>query len=72
LRRHVAPLFADAEEPPDIRTERMGSSWFWRHPPMPAQRLELAIVLDLTGGRADAADVPRAAPRVAPGQAALW
>jgi len=30
----------------------MGSSWFWRHPPLPAERLHLAIVLDLMGGRA--------------------
>jgi Peptidase family M28 len=52
LRRHVVLLFADAEEPPDVRTERMGSSWFWRHVPMPADRLHLAIVLDLIGGRA--------------------
>jgi len=52
LRRHVVLLFADAEEPPDIRTERMGSSWFWRHPPLPAERLHLALVLDLMGGRA--------------------
>jgi hypothetical protein len=52
LRRHVILLFADAEEPPDIRTENMGSSWFWRHLPMPADRLHLAIVLDLVGGRA--------------------
>src|SRR5438876_2209350 len=52
LKRHVVLLFPDAEEPPDIRTERMGSSWFWRHPPPPAERLHLAIVLDLMGGRA--------------------
>ena len=52
LKRHVVLLFPDAEEPPDIRTERMGSSWFWRHPPLPAERLHLAIVLDLMGGRA--------------------
>ena len=52
LRRHVVLLFADAEEPPDIRTERMGSSWFWRNPPLPAHRLDLALVLDLMGGRA--------------------
>ncbi len=52
LRRHVALLFPDGEEPPDIRTDRMGSSWFWRHLPMPADRLHLAIVLDLMGGRA--------------------
>jgi hypothetical protein len=52
LRRHVALLFPDAEEPPDIRTAKMGSSWFWRHLPMPADRLHLAIVLDLMGGRA--------------------
>jgi hypothetical protein len=52
LRRHVVLLFADAEEPPDVRTDRMGSSWFWRHVPMPADRLRLAIVLDLIGGRA--------------------
>ena len=31
LRRHVVLLFPDAEEPPDVRTERMGSSWFWRN-----------------------------------------
>lgn len=52
LRRHVVLLFPDAEEPPDIRTERMGSSWFWRHPPLPLERLHLAIVFDLMGGRA--------------------
>jgi hypothetical protein len=52
LRRHVVLLFPDAEEPPDIRTERMGSSWFWRHPPLPLERLHLALVFDLMGGRA--------------------
>jgi len=52
LRRHVVFLFPDAEEPPDIRTDRMGSSWFWRHAPFPAEQLHLAIVLDLMGGRA--------------------
>ena len=52
LRRHVVLLFPDAEEPPDVRTERMGSSWFWRHPPLPAERLDLALVFDLMGGRA--------------------
>jgi hypothetical protein len=52
LNRHVVLLFPDAEEPPNVRTERMGSSWFWRHPPLPAARLHLAIVLDLMGGRA--------------------
>jgi Peptidase family M28 len=52
LRRHVVFLFPDAEEPPNIRTERMGSSWFWRNPPLPAHRLHLALVFDLMGGRA--------------------
>ena len=52
LRRHVALLFPDAEEPPDVRTERMGSSWFWTHVPLPAERLDLALVFDLMGGRA--------------------
>jgi len=52
LRRHVVLLFPDAEEPPDIRTERMGSSWFWRHLPFAADKLHLALVLDLVGGRA--------------------
>jgi len=52
LRRHVVLLFPDAEEPPDVRTERMGSSWFWQHPPLPADRLDLALVFDLMGGRA--------------------
>jgi hypothetical protein len=52
LRRHVVLLFPDAEEPPDVRTERMGSSWFWRNPPLPADRLDLALVFDLMGGRA--------------------
>jgi len=50
LRRHVVLLFPDAEEPPDIRTERMGSSWFWRNPPLPVDRLDLALVFDLMGG----------------------
>ena len=52
LRRHVVLLFPDAEEPPDIRTERMGSTWFWRHPPFSADTLDFALVLDLVGGRA--------------------
>jgi Peptidase family M28 len=52
LRRHVVLLFPDAEEPPDIRTKRMGSSWFWRNPPLPIHRLHLALVFDLMGGRA--------------------
>jgi hypothetical protein len=51
LRRHVVLLFPDAEEPPYIRTERMGSAWFWRHLPLPADTLHLALVLDLVGGR---------------------
>ena len=54
LRRHVVLLFPDAEEPPDIRTERMGSSWFWRNPPLPLDRLDLALVFDLMGGRPSA------------------
>jgi Peptidase family M28 len=37
LRRHVVLLFPDAEEPPDVRTERMGSSWFWRNPGVAAR-----------------------------------
>jgi hypothetical protein len=52
LKRHVVLLFPDAEEPPDVRTKRMGSSWFWQHPPLPAERLDLALVFDLMGGRA--------------------
>jgi hypothetical protein len=52
LKRHVVLLFPDAEEPPDVRTERMGSSWFWSNPPLPADRLDLALVFDLMGGRA--------------------
>jgi len=54
LRRHVVLLFPDAEEPPNFKTRRMGSTWFWNHPPMPLDRLRLAIVLDLMGGRANA------------------
>ena len=52
LPRHVVLVFPDAEEPPDVRTERMGSSWFWRNPPLPLDRLDLALVFDLMGGRA--------------------
>lgn len=55
LRRHVVLLFPDAEEPPDVRTERMGSSWFWQYPPLPIDRLDLALVFDLMGGRASPA-----------------
>jgi hypothetical protein len=51
LERHVVLLFPDAEEPPDIRTAAMGSAWFWRNPPLLADRLHLAVVLDLMGGR---------------------
>jgi peptidase M28-like protein len=52
LRRHVVLLFPDAEEPPDIRTDRMGSTWFWKHPPFPMAKLHCALVFDLMGGAA--------------------
>jgi hypothetical protein len=52
LPRHVVLFFPDAEEPPDIRTARMGSSFFWQHPPLSLERLHLALVFDLMGGRA--------------------
>jgi len=55
LPHHVAFVFPDAEEPPDTRSSRMGSSWFWRHPPFPIERLRCAVVLDLMGGLADPA-----------------
>ena len=52
LRHHVVLLFPDAEEPPNIRTDRMGSGWFWRHPPFPLARLSCALIFDLLAGRA--------------------
>ena len=52
LRRHVVLLFSDAEEPPNIRTDRMGSAWFWRHPPFPLTTLHCALVFDLLAGPA--------------------
>jgi len=52
LRRHVVLLFSDAEEPPNIRTDRMGSGWFWRHPPFPLTTLHCALVFDLLAGPA--------------------
>lgn len=50
LSRHGVLLFPDAEEPPDMRTERMGSSWFWRHPPFPLAQFYCALIFDLMGG----------------------
>jgi len=50
LRRHVVLLFPDAEEPPNTRTHRMGSTWFWRHPPFPLAALHCALVFDLLVG----------------------
>jgi hypothetical protein len=56
---HVVLLFPDAEKgPPDVRTERMGSSWFWQHPPLPTI-VDLALVFDLMGGRASQEDSAR-------------
>ena len=52
LRRHVVLLFSDAEEPPNVRTDRMGSAWFWRHPPFPLTTLHCALVFDLLAGPA--------------------
>jgi len=49
---HIALLFPDAEEPPNTRTERMGSTWFWRHPPFPLAYLRCALVFDLLAGPA--------------------
>ncbi len=51
LRRHVVLLFPDAEEPPNIRTGRMGSTWFWNHSPFPLSSLHCALVFDLLAGR---------------------
>ncbi len=50
LRRHVALIFPDAEEPPDFRTEGMGSTWFWRHPPFAMAKVHCVLVFDLMGG----------------------
>lgn len=50
VRRHMALVFPDAEEQPDSRTERMGSTWFWRHPPFPIAKLHCALVFDLLAG----------------------
>jgi hypothetical protein len=50
LRHHTVLLFSDAEEPPNIRTDRMGSAWFWRHPPFPLATLHCALVFDLLAG----------------------
>jgi hypothetical protein len=50
FRRHVVLLFPDAEEPPNIRTDRMGSTWFWRHPPFPLAALHCALIFDLLAG----------------------
>jgi len=55
LRRHVALVLPDAEEPPDVRTERMGSTWFWRHPPFPLASLHCALVFDLMARKASQA-----------------
>jgi len=52
LRHHVVLLFSDAEEPPNIRTDHMGSAWFWRHPPFPLAALHCALVFDLLAGPA--------------------
>lgn len=52
FRHHVVLLFPDAEEPPNARTERMGSTWFWRHPPFPLANLHCALVFDLLSGPA--------------------
>ncbi len=49
---HVVLLFPDAEEPPNIRTDRMGSAWFWHHPPFPLAALHCALVFDLLVGPA--------------------
>ena len=51
-RRHVVLLFSDAEEPPNVRTDRLGSAWFWRHPPLPLTTLHCTLVFDLMAGPA--------------------
>jgi len=55
LRRHVVLVFTDAEEPPDVGTDRMGSSWFWTHPPFPLSTLHCALIFDLLAGPASPA-----------------
>ena len=50
-RRHdIVVVFPDCEEPPDVRTERMGSRYLMDHLPRAKDALRLAIVADVIGG----------------------
>lgn len=39
----------DAEEPPTVRTDKMGSAFYVAHPLVPLAQTDVAVVLDLTG-----------------------
>lgn len=47
--RSVLVAHWDAEEPPTVRTDRMGSAFYVAHPLVPLEDTDVAIVLDLTG-----------------------
>lgn len=47
--RDIVFLFADAEEPPDVRTPRMGSNYFMEHLPRAKEKLRFGLVMDVVG-----------------------
>ncbi len=48
-KHNIMFLAFDCEEPPYFLSDRMGSVFFYEHCPVPRDRIELAIILDLTG-----------------------
>ncbi len=52
-RRHdIVIVFPDAEEPPDVRTDSMGSIYLMDHLPISTERVRLSISLDVLANRA--------------------
>ncbi len=47
--RSVIVAHWDAEEPPTVRTDKMGSNFYAANPLVPLSQVDAAIVLDLTG-----------------------
>jgi Zn-dependent M28 family amino/carboxypeptidase len=47
--RGVLIAFFDGEEPPHFLREGMGSAWYAAHPPVPLDRIDMMVCMDLVG-----------------------
>ena len=57
-RRGVLIAAFDGEEPPHFLSDAMGSEWYAAHPPVPLERIDAMLCMDLVGHAIGAAGLP--------------